>query len=65
MTPYYYFVFTNDDPMQTAYKESEISIEEIKKRFVGDFIQTGDEPHDISRVSDIWTEKQVKAYFND
>lgn len=63
-TKYYYFAFFNDDPMRTTYAENEISIEEMRKRFVGDFVTIGDEPHDISRIADIWTEEQAKAYYN-
>ena len=65
MNKYYYFAFTNDDPMRTTYRESEISLEDMKARFVGKSIQTGDEDYDYSIVSDIWTEAQAKAYYND
>ena len=65
MTRYYYFAFANDDPMRTGYREIETDIESLRNAFVGDFIQTGDELHDVSRVIDIWTEEQVKAYYND
>jgi hypothetical protein len=61
----YYFAFANDDPMRTAYNEAEMSIEEMRKKFVGEFIQTGDEAHDISRVVDIWTQAQANAYYNE
>ena len=61
MTKYYYFAFADDDPMRSAYREHEISIEDLRRTFIGDFIQTGDEPHDVSRVVDIWTEEQVKG----
>ena len=62
---YYYFAFTNDDPMRTSFRENEITIEEMKTRFIGKAIQTGEEDHDYSIVSDIWTEAQAKAYYND
>ncbi len=65
MNGYYYFAFTNDDPMRTSFKENEISIEEMRKTFIGTLVQTGDEPHDVERVFDIWTEEQAKAYYND
>ena len=65
MSKNYYFAFTNDDPLRTAYQENEISIEEMRKQFVGTFIRVGDEENDVNRVSDIWTEDQVKAYYND
>ena len=60
---YYYFAFTNADPMQTAFKEAEITIEEMRKRYVGTWVQTGDEEHDADRVSDIWTSDRAKNYF--
>ena len=62
---YYYFAFTNDDPMRTSFRENEITLEEMKTRFIGKAIQTGEEDHDYSMVSDIWTEAQAKAYYND
>ena len=62
---FYYFAFANDDPLRTAYTENEINIEELRKTFVGTFIQTGDELHDVSRVIDIWTNEQANAYYND
>lgn len=65
MTNYYYFAFANDDPMRTAYREIELDIESMRRTFIGSFIRTGDEPHDVSRVIDIWTEEQVRAYYND
>lgn len=65
MTKYYYFAFSDDDPMKTGYREHEINIEDLRRAFIGDFIQTGEETYDVSRVVDIWTEEQVKAYYND
>ena len=65
MSGYYYFAFTNGDPMRSSFKENEISIENMKKQFVGTFIRTGDEDHDFDRVADIWTEAKAKAYYND
>ena len=62
---YYYFAFTNDDPMRTSFRENEITLEEMKTRFIGKAIQTGDEEHDYSIVTNIWTEAQAKAYYND
>lgn len=62
---YYYLAFVNDDPMRTSFRESEISIEEMRTRFIGKSIRTGDEDYDYSIVSDIWTEAQAKAYYND
>lgn len=62
---YYYFAFAYADPTRSSFKESEISIEEMRKRFIGEWIRTGDEPHDIERVTDIWTSAQAKAYYND
>lgn len=63
MGKYYYFAFNDDDPMRTSYTESDMTIEEMRKMFVGTFIQVGDEPHDINRVADIWTAEQAKNYF--
>jgi len=60
---YYYFAFADDDAMRSTFTEEEISIEEMRERFVGSFIRVGDEEYDVSRVSDIWTEEQAKAYF--
>jgi hypothetical protein len=62
---YYYFAFTNDDPMRTSFRENEITLEEMKTRFIGKAIKTGEEDHDYSIVSNIWTEAQAKAYYND
>ena len=64
MAGYYYFTFTNDDPLRSSFKEDEISIEDMRKNFVGNFVHAGDEPHDVARVADIWTEAQAKAYHN-
>ena len=61
----YYFAFSNDDPMRSKYPESKMTIEKMRELFVGTFIQVGDEPHDVNRVADIWTEEQAKKYFND
>lgn len=62
---YYYFAFASADPTRSSFKETEISVEEMRSQFVGKWIKTGDEPHDIECVTDIWTTAQVKAYYND
>lgn len=62
---YYYFAFAYSDPMRSSFEESEIGIEEMRNRFIGEWIQTGDEPHDTERVADIWTYEQAHAYYND
>lgn len=61
---YYYFAFSNGDPMKSSFNENELSIENMKKQFVGTFIRTGDEEHDFDRVADIWTEAEATAYYN-
>lgn len=63
MARYYYFAFANDDPMRTTYTESELTVEEMRKRFVGTWVQTGDEPHDVARIADIWTAEQAARYY--
>lgn len=65
MNGYYYFAFANGDPMRTSFKENEISIEEMRKRFVGTWVQMGEEEYDADRVNDIWTTEQANAYYND
>ena len=62
---FYYFAFTNADPLRTSFKENEISLEEMRKQFIGTWVQTGDEDHDCDRVADIWTTAQATAYYND
>ncbi len=64
MNGFYYFAFTNNDPMRTSFKENEISIEDMKKQFVGTWVKTGDEDYDTDRVNDIWTTEQANAYYN-
>lgn len=65
MNGYYYFAFTNGDPMRTSFRESEISIEELRKQFAGTWVSVGDEEHDTALICDIWTETQARAYYND
>lgn len=60
---YYYFALRADDPVRTAYKEEETTIEELRKQFVGKAIQVGDEEHDIGIITDIWTEEKARAYY--
>ena len=64
MNGYYYFAFTNGDPVRTSFKENEINIEEMREQFVGTWVKTGDEDHDTGRVNDIWTTEQANAYYN-
>lgn len=61
---HYYFAFRSSDPIPSTFREDEATLEEMRKRFVGQWIQTGDEPHDCERISDIWTKAQVEAYYN-
>jgi hypothetical protein len=62
---YYYFAFTNADSLRTSFKENEISLEEMRKQFIGTWVRTGDEEYDCDRVADIWTTAQTNAYYND
>jgi hypothetical protein len=62
--PNYYFAFRGSDPIPSKFSENEMTLEDMRKRFVGQWIQTGDEPHDCERINDIWTKAQVEAYYN-
>lgn len=61
----FYFAFSSADPIPSYIGENKTTIEEMRKRFIGTFVRTGDEDHDFDRVADIWTESQVKAYFEE
>ena len=65
MKKYYYFAFANADPMRTAFSAEEISIEEMRSRFVGTWVNCGDEDYDAERVVDVWTQDRAREYFND
>ena len=62
---YYYFAFANDDPLKTAFNENEITVDEMRERFVGSWVRVGDDEHDVNQVSDIWTSDQAKKYFEE
>lgn len=60
----YYFAFANGDPQPFVVEDDSV-MELIRARYIGTWVRTGDEDHDFDRVIDIWTEDQVRKYFDD
>jgi hypothetical protein len=55
----YYFAFRNGDPAPIY---SGDTLEELRSRYIGEYIRVGDEPHDTEQVIDIWTEEQMREF---
>ena len=54
----YYFALASADPVR-IYTNENASIEELRSQYVGSWVRIGEEDHDIDRVIDILTDKEV------